>query len=284
MGKHYVPQHYLRAFATPADDTQLWMYDKRTATGRVVAIKRAAQQRDYYTPEEEIRLTKEIENPGNAILDRLRRGGTLGAEDRPILARYLAVMMMRVPRKRRTSRALLPSVLDHVVGDARKAIEVLPESPDGRRAWMLGELARVHAKFEREPPAEVMANVLSPWPSDGVIESLTRMTWRIMEAPPGSFGFLTSDNPAHFFEAYGVGSAESELTFPIAPTRVLLGSHQGPPGQTIKRLAKPSLVKEVNRRIAAGAERFLFTHRAASWIATLASRPRPYLSRLVWTT
>lgn len=141
MGKHYVPQHYLRAFATPTDNTQVWKYDKRTGSGRVVANKRAAQQRDDYTPEEETRLTKEVGNPGNVILDALRLGGSLVAEDRPILAPYLAVMMIRLPRRRRTGWTLLPSVLDQVVGDARKAIEALPKGRDGRRDWMLGELA-----------------------------------------------------------------------------------------------------------------------------------------------
>ena len=43
---------------------------------------------------------------------------------------------------------------------------------------------------------------------------------------------------------------------------------------------RPSLVKEANRRVVSGAERFLFYHERRDWIATLADKPHPFLSRI----
>jgi hypothetical protein len=41
-------------------------------------------------------------------------------------------------------------------------------------------------------------------------------------------------------------------------------------------------VKEINRREAAGAERFLFHHRDEGWLKTRGEKANPYLSRIKW--
>jgi hypothetical protein len=42
------------------------------------------------------------------------------------------------------------------------------------------------------------------------------------------------------------------------------------------------IAKEINRRVASGAERFVFSSVRARWIETLATRRNPFLSRIRW--
>ncbi len=85
MGKHYVPQEYLRGFATPDDPDQIWMFDKATKQWSRAAIDKVAQQRDYFTPEVEARLTAEVENPANISLKKLRGDNAFSDSDRQAL-------------------------------------------------------------------------------------------------------------------------------------------------------------------------------------------------------
>ena len=84
------------------------------------------------------------------------------------------------------------------------------------------------------------------------------MTWRIIDIPRDRL-LVTADGPAHYFESLGLGSVESELTFPIDSTSVLIGSYTGDPKSTLHLRGKTELVKEVNRRMITCAERFVFS-------------------------
>jgi hypothetical protein len=143
------------------------------------------------------------------------------------------------------------------------------------------ELEEFRKRAVDNPPAEVIDQINSPRPSRKVLEAIHAMSWRIIDAEPDS-PFLASDNPAFFFEAYGVGKPESELTFPVASDLALLGSHQGPPYATLIVRTRKFVAREVNRRVAAGAERFCFCCEQMPWIATLADKKRPYLSSIRW--
>ena len=94
--------------------------------------------------------------------------------------------------------------------------------------------------------------------------------------------FVTSDNPAFFFEGLGLGSPDSELTFPLSPELALLADWQGTPFSTSVFGAKPGLVREVNRRVVSGAERFIFSHAPQPWLPKVAGKGNPYLSRIQW--
>lgn len=283
MGKHYIPQQYLRAFATPDKPTHVWMFDKQRGEWSHAATKKVAQQHDYFSAELEKRLAEEIEAPGHAALRELRGGGAPSAGEREALANYIAVMLMRVPRNRRKGRELVPEALRAVVTEARQVIVDAEGMIGAERAkQLLADVDRAEAKYSAEAPSEVVAKIESPWPTDEMVGAIGRMVWRFSSAAPGASRFITSDNPACYFESYGIGSPAAELTFPIAPDLTLLGSHRGPEASTFLLRLTPELTKEVNRRIAAGAERFIFAPHRAKWIETLAMRPAPHLSRIAW--
>jgi hypothetical protein len=107
------------------------------------------------------------------------------------------------------------------------------------------------------------------------------MPWHVVHSSGPDY-FLTSDNPAFFFEAYGIGKPESELTFPIATDLALFASWQGPQNSTYNHEAKQRLVREANTRIASAAERFVFYYRQEEWVAKVSNNKQPYLSRILW--
>lgn len=189
---------------------------------------------------------------------------------------------MRVPYRRRKSYELVPSVLQSVVTEARNKLSALARKSDpDALPHVLTELERIQAKLERNVPDNVRRQILSPWPSDVVINAVQRMTWRLIR-PTKTAYFLTSDNPAYFFEGYGLGTPEAELTFPLSADLALVASHQGEQGTTIYLSERPAVIKEINRRVASGAEQFVFFRQHAHWVEKLATKKNPFLSRIVW--
>jgi hypothetical protein len=47
---------------------------------------------------------------------------------------------------------------------------------------------------------------------------------------------------------------------------------------------KQKIVREVNRRMAVGAERQIFAHEPQPWLVNTMGKPRPYLSRIAWSS
>jgi len=284
MGHHYVPQHYLRGFEPPAHPGTIWRYDKASKLFKCIPIKVVAQEPAFYAEEDERALSTQIEGPALGSLARLRRGEAISQDDRARIAVYAASMMMRGPRRRRKALEMAPSVLADTITGFKKRLEEWASSPDADRALVarrFAELEAVRDKYAREPPSTVIDQVRSPWPRQRFVDLIFAMTWRVI-ASDASTRFLTSDNPAFFFEAHGLGQPEAEISFPLASDVALHGSWQGPREGLIFVQAKPVLVREINRRIVSGAERFVFYHEHAKWIATIADKPHPFLSRIQW--
>ena len=107
------------------------------------------------------------------------------------------------------------------------------------------------------------------------------MVWRFLIADRGPTRFLTTDNPAFFFELYGLSRKESELSFPISSKVCLLCNWQA--GKNAEGfVGVPEIyVKEMNRRNTSTAIRFIFYHKRADWLATLAHK-RLDLNRIQW--
>jgi hypothetical protein len=284
MGHHYVPQEYLRGFADPHSPGAIWMYDKLSRRFLHASIKSIVQEAGYYSKEAEKQLSELVEGPAHYALKKLRRGDSIGDTERTQMALYLGTMLMRVPRRRKKAFDMLPGVLEDTINKVSAQVVQWAHS-EGADFQLVSrrfaELERARESLRREPPLEVVEQIRAPWASERILALVSAMTWRIVSTGGVAF-FITSDNPAYFFEAYGLGNPESELTFPLASDMALLASWQGAPRETIFLNAKPALVKEVNRRVASGAERFVFYHAREEWVAKIADKQRPYLSRIQW--
>ncbi len=128
-----------------------------------------------------------------------------------------------------------------------------------------------------------MAQVRSPWPSEQVHELAMRKTWRLLVAK-GPESFVTSDCPAVFFEGIGLSSPDSELTIPLSPTIALIADHKGAKASLHVFNVRNQMIREVNRRVVAHAERFIFAATPQPWVSLVAHKARPYLSRIQWST
>jgi hypothetical protein len=285
MGQHFVPQAYLRAFEDTSSPDFIWAQSRRKAVPRLVPIKNIAQSRGFYEPATEALLASAIEAPANPILAKLRRGEAPEERDRSCLAVYIATMIRRVPKNRSRARALAQPTLDGVVGRIREEFvqlaavgELAPKLAERR----LEELDKAHIKFTRELPPLVAAQIRDPRPTPQIIQAILSMRWRVLSASAPDY-FITSDNPAFFHEAYGVGTEKSELRLPLSPRLALHGCRGlDEPNLISFHEAPRDWVREFNRSVASGASSVVMSHCRADFLGTLLRRKNPYLFRLVW--
>jgi hypothetical protein len=248
-------------------------------------IKNVAQAKGFYDPQVEADLNTFVEGPANPFLERLRRTEGVDAEGRFRIAQYLATMIKRVPRNRERAKEILPKVLDAVVAGVRSKImnAVAHGAIDqSRLPSLFAEVDRLDVQYRVTPPPDVRSAMRSPWPNRAAVEIVAQMYWRVVTtADPETF--IISDNPAFFFEGYGLKNPDSELCFPLSPTHCLHCGHQpiagghlgfGPVG--------PELVREVNRRIVSGATKLVFAHRKLPWLTELLRDRSPDLNRIAW--
>jgi hypothetical protein len=284
MGDHYVPQSYLRGFTDPQSAEMIWTYDKDQKRFFRTNIKNVAQEKNFYGREIEIALNSDIENPANPVLEKLRRREAINSAERYHLSSYIAVMFSRVPRRRARIMENLPAEIESTIQRYADAFNhlaatnaVQPEIIQER----LQELEKIRAKYLAEPPEPVIKEINIPRPNEKIVRLIYSMVWRFLIADRGPTRFLTTDNPAFFFEPYGLAREESELSFPISSHMCLLGNWQRGKGAEGLLGVSEIHVKEMNRRNASTATRFFFYHKKADWLATLAHK-NLFLSRIQW--
>ena len=283
MGHHYIPQHYLRGFEVSDQPGTIWMYDRTAKKSKCLPIKVVAQEPGYYEEADETALADQIERPALRSLAALRRRQRLDNDDRRRLAIYIASLIVRVPRRRAKADAIYPDTLQETATRHREQWKQRADSSDSDSAVValgLAEIERIERKFAADRPAEVEKLIRSPWPSPRFVELLYTMTWRVVVS--SSEKLITSDNPAHYFDAYGIGNPESEVCCPLAPDVGLQMSRQGKPGGLLFVSGRRAIVKEINRRVATGAERFVYSADRSPWLRSVCDKPKPYLSRMQW--
>lgn len=286
MGHHYVPQEYLRGFTDSSCPDALWQFDKKrlSYSEQPASIAKIAQQRSFYGVNTERLLNELVERPANRVLDKLRSGDvSLEDEERVHLSVYIATMLKRVPRHRAKGKAMAPGVLRKIASELRGQIRAyvhagkISSETAGKR---LAETDAAEAKFASEMPNEVREQIRNPWPTEAMIELVYGMHWRFVWADGDEY-FLTTDNPAFFFECYGLGTENSELTFPVSCGLAIFGSWKPVAnGNSIRR--RTQFVKEANRRLISAALRFIYSRHKVDWIRKVAAKGLPYLSRIRW--
>lgn len=283
MGHHYVPQRYLRNFQDPSRPGSLWLYDKQNIAVRPAAIKSVAQAKNYYTPEIESQLALQVEIPGNAVIEKLIAWQPITPGERFQLAFYIATMLKRVPRSRSRAKALFPGLLVETLEGYRAGFRALSE--EGRYdpeliARRMSEIEAIFARYSTNPPQNVLDVAKVPWPSKELVGYIFSMNWHVYTTTGPQF-FMTSDNPAFFFEGLGVNKADSELTFPLSSHFALNASWRGPPGAVLRSRLRQYGVREFNRRILSTTERLVFYHEDAYWLRQYLPRKPSWFSSIV---
>jgi hypothetical protein len=284
MGHHYIPQHYLRNFQDVHDPGFIWMFDKDSGRGCLASITKVVQEASFYEPEIEASLNEIVEKPANRVIDKLLRREGITPEEKSYLALYIAVMLKRVPYHRQQASSSVPQALDDTVIEIRNCLRSLIGDEGVDQAVLHERLTQVDAtydKYKREPPPEVIRQIRAPWPTAEMVELVKGMTWRVLGTSGPNF-FMTSDNPAFFFSAYGLKNADAEVCFPSSTLYALHCCWQETDADIVFLDAQQSVVREVNRRLASTTLRFAFYHERAEWLHKILSKESPYLSRIVW--
>jgi hypothetical protein len=177
-------------------------------------------------------------------------------------------MIKRVPQNKRYFREHAPYVAQSLKKELCLALKDAasrnPEKADlctRREQKILGILD----KISEDPPKEVWQRGIPPEMTPGVLEAIKSMTWTFLtfEDRPA---FLTCDNPVFWFGGIGIGGRpESEISFPISSHMILWLSWKKDVSEGYYQ-ATEAIVKEMNRRTALNATRYLYHALDEAWI------------------
>lgn len=262
MGDHYVPREHLRRFAADADETFVWMCDKKLRTYKKAGISAVANEVDYYPDEVEKEFANNVEGKAAEIARKIQRKDELTRDERVKFSFYMFTMATRGPRRRRILKEKAPAIMKDTFEEARS--KVSNEADNASAPKVLSHLDDLEAAFSQQWPSELVDLLHTPFSSFRTVNAVFNMTWNICSAPAGA-RFVTSDTPAHYFESLGVGRPESEFTFPISTTCALIGQHLGI-DKVIYRNIDARTVRHVNRRVLSHAERFAFSAKEELWL------------------
>ncbi|MFC1833648.1 DUF4238 domain-containing protein [Thermodesulfobacteriota bacterium] len=280
MGDHYIPRHYLKGFAQH-DGKQIWVYDKQDQRQFPTQVKSIANETRFYSPKTEQYLANTIEGPANLVLDKIRQKKPIDDKDKDVFAQYIVVMIKRVPESKTLFENRAPLVAQDLHEELRDQLNVAAsvnlEKQDfyGRRGV---EIKEILDEFAENPPKKVWLGGIPPELTPRILEAIRCMKWSFLTYEEGP-AFLSCDNPVFFFRSLGIGSSESEISFPISSNISLWLSWQ----RNLREGYYPvpdKVVKEMNRRMASNASRYVFHPIDESWIIPFISKEKWQLHRL----
>ena len=279
MGKHYVPQNYLEGFSDPGNQELIWMFGKGQPTDKPkhLAIKVVAQSPDFYTPQAEQWLNKAVEMPAQEQLRRLAMGQQIHEVDRLIVAKYIQVMVLRVPY----ARTALARMVRDGVADYVEEVKANPDEipVDMNKEDFFALLDSWHQGIDENGPS--LEPMREPWIEPELVDMLASMTWRVMRMDEHNV-FITGDNPVFFTDEIGLAHRDGELSFPISSEAAFHASWITGPAELMFVPGSQYVAQEINRRTVRAAERFLFSGSEHVDVDKMAQQPPPTLYPFPW--
>jgi len=281
MGKHYIPRYYLSGFTQNSKPPLIWVYKKGSSQVFATQIKNVAHETYYFPDNFERYLANEIEAPANIVLRKIRGRKIITAKDKIALSNYMVVLWKRVPEGKKRLKERAPTVSDRIRKELFEEIEELKIKNPSKANFL--EKRRLEAqdileKLKDNPSEEIWRLVIPPEMTPRISEALSKMTWRlfICEEPNA---FLTNDNPIFIFKHLGIGKEYSELTFPISSYITLWATWRHADEGYFP--ANNQVIKEINRRTASVATRFIYFSKERDWVITLANKKEHLLNFIV---
>lgn len=273
---HYLPKFYLEYFLPRREPRIFWVYDKEGGTPREqtpinTGIERHLYGNDYI----ERKVFGPIESITKPIMDRwLKAHSRIRESEIPQMANFLAFIHTRVPRNievvREVGAAMAISLMKKLAKNPQEIEKYLShlEKEKGKdKIQSIEELQNILNNCEEnfivsmsKKPAMAMSLLLT----DEVNRQLLDMNWCICRAPHDSF-FITCDSPLVCFVpdkngmatlGGGFGLPNAEVTFPLSPDKCLYLDRKHT--QSYRAVSK-KMVREINRRTAWIAERFIIS-------------------------
>lgn len=214
---HYIPQFYLRNFATKRGNAHyIFVFDSTKNKKYWANIKGIGSERGFNTvdfhgtdPEQLERDLSKLESKFSPHLNEAIQGGSFtSAENYIFIINFIALLYIRNPSIRRNFKTSLD---DH----NRKISSIAEISGQCFEETESDQTSLIQIKF----------SII-----DTVIRCLLRRKWHFIKAPSES-QFITSDNPVVLSRKnpdsdllpFGLNSHDTVILFPLCPDTILLG-------------------------------------------------------------
>jgi len=281
---HYLPQFYLKFFLNN-DSNVFWVYHKgKNESIPQTPINTGIEKNLYNIKMEdgtindsiEKNVLSPLEGEASSIIENLvKNKSQIKNESIPILALFLSFMATRIPRQIEMIREMGTVVAEYIGSELAKnpnEIEnILKELKASKKIDK--NLTTVEAqKILSEAPDRYnismnkkAATGMSLISTSDILYELIQMNWCLYRSPSKNH-FITSDCPfvsfvlddkgKAFFGA-GIKLQNVEISFPISPEKCLYIDRKN---NKRYRAVNKKVVKEINKRTAWAAERFLISH------------------------
>lgn len=303
---HYVPQATLRRWSEDGVNVsayRLLVSHEDVPEWQLHALRGLTKQRDLYTTFEGDRegddfekfITREIEEPGQAGIEKLVANAKMKPTDWHSIARFVAAQQMRTPlffvewvkRLNESMPETLQSILDEVGRKSPAELAAAEREPD--TANYLREKLRV--TVDPVPDSGGVALVQAQVSSSRTawlrfmrrmlterIELFYKHRWRVMKLA-GDADWPLTDHPVLTLNYYGPGRYDfgagwgregSEFILPVSP-RLAVCTQVGRK-ETGPWHATPTQTAELQRFVVERALRWIIARKPEPWISSL--RPR----------
>jgi hypothetical protein len=297
---HYVPKFYLSGFTIPADESQLWVYEK----GKEEPFKASPDSigfQKYYYSFEKVDGTRDtntiedmyskVEQSAAKVIGKIANREVIDGQAKANLAYFIAFQITRVPRFRK-----------HIEAVDREAVKLVAASlasdPNHfasiKRSYELKTgkpLDYTHDECRKFVEAGIEV-VIKPESSLPMALLLPQTMWRTIAAmkwqyliAPWRQKFITTDSPVFYcnpsrpsadvFDT-GLMDKKVELTLPLTRDAALVARWFGKEGYA---KANESQVKRLNRQSILGSSRFVFSGGKETWIPLVMAKQAKIESR-----
>lgn len=266
MGKHYIPQEYLRGFSIPnSEEQEIYRYEKNSSEPKRLPIDKVAQMKELYPQQVETILTTNYENPANKILKRLRDGFHPEFQDRLTLIDYMILMWQRTPYKRDEIKNQLekevPKRIQEIMDETDRLIQEMPDKKDiiqQRRDLFISKYES--GDFSND---EIWLRLLIEAKFPLIRSTMLKMNWITVHSEKDDY-FITGDCPFFFTRGIGLSNKESEVIFPISSKTILWINWYNIKKRQFK--AGHSLATEINKRMFSISERYIYSPFSSNWL------------------
>jgi len=105
---HYIPRKYLKGFCNP--DGKIYCFELANKKTICTSLQNVAHEKGLYSDDVERELARKIEEPANYLLDKLRNQQMIDPIDKPVLARYMIILMIRTPDAWNRAKKTIPKL------------------------------------------------------------------------------------------------------------------------------------------------------------------------------
>lgn len=277
MGYHYLPKYYLKGFSN--NGRSIWMYEKGTDTRIQSQIKTVANITDFYSDEIEQFMADKIEAPANTVIDKIRNKEKVNNEDKKIFSDYISVMWKRVPDAVIRVFDKLPNVSEKLKQRIEQEFtghDVSPYVED-----LKNDLQKAIDDVAKDSQKDIWQSGIPPEQTPKMISALNAMEWEYFYIDKEmNESFLTCDNPVFYFKSLGIGNNDSEITFPISTEVTLFATWRKRSSNDYIKASK-QVIREINRRTAQNATRYVFHSRNEYWINSFINKGHWELNRII---